>query len=251
MKKILAHTCNHRLYNPLIQQLSEQSKLSVNIKSLHGSIFDSFHQLKPDIVILTIYEYTQEFHTFVNTMKSQTEIIIFMADAVHQDLMAYCEENNIKTIQEQKSDIKKNVIPYLYLYDNKMYKNLFAERNDKFLVILSPDNSINNYMLQDILYPTTKLKVALINNPEFKHNQNIGLANSYDLMILMNKFYGLIDLTKSYSIEAQLCGIKNINIENDLKENITKNIVIDTINDIENYSIEKFVSDKLLPLIGD
>lgn len=250
MKKILAHTCNHRLYNPVIQQLSEQHKLSVNIRSLHGSIFDSFHQYKPDVVILPIYEYTQEFHTFVNSMKSKTEIVIFMGDVVHPDLMSYCEDNNIKIIQE-KSDVKKHIISYTYLYDNKIYKNLFAERNDKFLVILSPDNTINNDILKHILYPTTKLKVVLVNNPEFKHNQNIGLANSYDLMILMNKFYGLIDLTKSYSIEAQLCGIKNISIANDLKENITKNIVIDAIDSIENYSIEKFVSDKLLPLIGD
>lgn len=249
MKKVLAHLCNHRIYSSLLQELVGSNATTVTAGVLHESIFDNFSKLKPDIVILPIYEYTQEFHTFVDMLKEKTEIIIFFGDVIHNDLIEYCSVNNIKTIRQHDMDTE-NIISYRYLYDDKLYVNLNSERNDKVLTILSHDNTINHTALDNILYPNTKIKMALINNPEFKHNQNVGVANSRDLVLLMNKFDSLVDLTQSYTIEAQACGIKNIKIDDNLIKNIESMTLIDSIDSIENYSVLKFVSNKLLTSMG-
>jgi hypothetical protein len=239
MNKILAHVCNQRIYFPLLQQLNQ--KIDIINGSLHGNIFDAYHKYQPNTVILPIYEYTQEFHEFVDTFKDKINIVIFMGDIVHKDLTEYCHKFNIKTIKQGET--------YEYIYDSTVFVDLKTQRNDKILTILHNDNTINHQLLDDILYPKSNTKIVLINNPQFNHPQNIGLANSADMAVLLNKFEYVLDLTQSYSLEAQSCGIKNISLNGNLIDNIKELNLISLKDNIQQYSMENFINNKLLKLI--
>lgn len=246
MKTTLIHACNNRTYTPLIQNLSK--KIDSTLLSLHNNIFDLYHKIQPKTVILPIYEYTQEFHDFVDAFKDKINIILFMGEIEHQDLTTYCTNFKIKTIR-RTTDSCSNSLGYEHLYDSTIFINNNLIKNDKILTILHSDSDINHKLLDPILYPKTQTKIVLINNPEFKHPQNIGVANSFDMAILLNQFGSLLDISGAYNIEAQACGIRNISIENDIINNIQQNILVPKIHNIEKYSITNFVNNQLLKFI--
>lgn len=244
MTKLLAHTCNNRTYQSLINGLSKHIKILGG--SLHDNIFDTYSKYNPTTIILPIHEYTQEFHEFVNTFKNKVDINIFVGEILHSDLIKYCDTFNIKTIR-RGDNIGNNVLSYQYLYDNEIFYNMDSERQEKILVIL---NDQDNSIIEPILYPNSDTRLVLINNPNFKHPQNIGLADGPDLAILFNQFTHLIDLTNSHTAEAQACGIKNLSISGDIIDNIKNSITIPKITNIEEYTVNNFVNDKLLKFIG-
>ena len=82
-------------------------------------------------------------------------------------------------------------------------------------------NQSNDWkFLVNILYPKTKEKLCLFNSSTFKHPQNLGYLSQADINLVLNTFSKLIDITDSYSIEAQICGIENIEVSDSLLENI-------------------------------
>jgi len=247
MKKILTHVCQQRTYFPLLQELSKHAQLSSGV--LHNSIFDTYHKYKPDMVLLPIYEYTQEFHEFVDKFKNETSIVIFLGDIVHNDLIEYCKHNNIKTIRQGEFN-DPHIVGYKNLYDSNIFINMMAEKNNKILVILSDDNSINQKNLKDVLYPATKLPIVAINNLEFHHPQNIGVANSADMAILFNKFGHLVDLSGLYRVEAEACGIDSIVVDENILSNIENKVLVDKESSLDQYEIKNFVTKQLLPFIG-
>lgn len=245
MTKILAHTCRDKTYLPLLQNLA--SKTQVLSGSLHESIFDNYSKFQPEFVILPIQEYTQEFHEFVDTYKTQTNVIIFAGSLTDNMLVKYCDENNIRTICQNKSS--ENTLTYNYLYDSSAYRNLNFTRENKILTILSNNNEYNHKMLDDILYPKTMYNLVLVNNAEFKHPQNIGSAQFNDLAMLLNHYEYVIDLSNMFYAESSACGIKTIKVDDNLQSNIKDGVLYTEIQNVEEYSIDHFVNDKLLTLI--
>lgn len=249
MKKILVHTTEHRVYVPLLQELSKYYTIIAG--NLHESIFDLYHKYKPDFVILPIYEYTNEFHQFVDSMKDKTDIILFMGEVVHAELLEYCSSNKIKIIRQSDDCTDPLVLSYKYLYDPTIFKNMDMIRKNKILTILSNNNEYNHKILDSILYPKTNHPLILINNPEFDHPQNVGVATTSDISILMNKYDYLLDLSELFYIESQACEINNIRIDDNLEKNISDRICNDKLSDIEKYSIQNFIQNKLLSFIGE
>lgn len=247
MNKILAHVCKDKTYLPLLQELS--SRVEIINGSLHEAIFDSYQKYKPNTVLLPIQEYTKEFHEFVDTFKTETQIIIFAGSLTDNIVMEYCDANKIKTICKDKTG--DHILTYKYLYDSNLYYNFNMQKTDKILTILASNNEHNHKMLDDILYPKSMFKLVLINNPDFKHEQNIGSAQFNDLAVLMNHHSYAIDLTNSYDAELQACGVKTFLVdENTVAYNIENNKFSKTEDHIEQYSIKNFVDIQLLPFIN-
>lgn len=249
MKTILTHACDHRVYLPVLHELSNNNILVAG--SLHESIFDLYHRHKPDLVILPIYEYTNEFHEFVDTFKDKTDIILFCGEVKHNELYQYCDNNNIKRIIQSDSDDSNLVLSYKYLYDPNIFKNMNSTRVDKILTVLSSDNNYNHHILDQLLYPNPGYPIVLINNQDFNHPQNIGTAGTSDMSILMNKYSYLLDLSGLFYIESQACGINNIIVDDKVSANINNRICYQQEKDIETYSIQNFVNNKLLSFIGE
>lgn len=246
MKKILAHICREKTYLPLVQGLGEKIDLVSGI--LHEVLFDAYHKCQPDVVILPMQEYTQEFHEFVDQFKNKTQIIIFLGSLNNKDITEYCQKQAVSTIEQNQSE--NNELSYKFLYDTNTFRALDLPKIDKILTILSNNNEYNHQMLDSILYPNSMLKLVLINNKEFAHQQNIGYAEPNDLSILMNHYDYVIDLTKEYYAELQACTTKTIKLdENNLKHNIENKVLVPKINDVEQYSIYNFINNQLLPFI--
>lgn len=248
MTKILAHTCGDKTYLPLLQNLA--SKTQVLSGSLHESIFDNYSKFKPEVVLLPIHEYTQEFHEFVDTHRTQTNVVIFAGHLTDNMLIKYCDNNNIKLICQNKQG--ENVLSYQYLYDAEMYRDLNLPRANKILTILSNDNAYNHQILDNILYPKTFHNLILINNSEFQHPQNVGTAQFNDLAILLNHSEYAIDLSDMFYAECQACNIKTIQVDkNDLLLNIENSVFTEKVSDVTKYSISHFVDNELLPFINN
>jgi hypothetical protein len=247
--KILIHKADQKLYLPIISAIAEDKSNIVMTGSLHGNAFDTFNQVMPDMVILPIYEYTQELHELVNAFKDKSRFALFMGDVNNDSLIDYCNKNNIMIIsKESKKQFKlPNHITYDYLYDSNLFSNKNLQRNDKLLVILSSNNDTNHKKLDNLLYPHTKSKLCLINNPDFEHAQNIGMANELDISHLMNTYGSLIDIDNNYIVEAKVCGIKNIELEDSVPIGESKEKTLDI--DINKCDAKYFVQNKLLPII--
>lgn len=248
MNTILAHLSQERMYLPILQRIGDSAKVIAT--NLHQSIFDVFHKIKPETVILPIHEYTQEFHEFVDTFKDKLNIVLYTGNVFQEEVIKYHIYHKTKIIGGSQIPEGENVLKYKHLYDEQIYKNLNKNRNDKILVILSNDNEKNHTMLDNILYPKTKIKLCLSNNHNFKHNQNIGVTNSNDLSIVLNTFGYLIDIEKNFTIEAQACGINNIELSENIIENINHSKYISPIKNLDEYSITNFVNNKVLKFLG-
>lgn len=248
MNTILAHLSQERIYLPILQKIGDSKKVIAT--NLHESIFDVYHKIKPDMVIVPIHEYTQEFHDFVVSFKDKIDIVLYTGNVFHDEIIKYYLSNKIKIIGSNQLPEADNVLRYSYIYDDQIYKNLDQERNDKILVILSNDNDKNHSLLDDILYPKTKIKLCLTNNHTFKHPQNIGVTNTNDLSVVLNSFGSLIDIDSNFTIEAQACNINNILVSDNLINNIQNKTYIDHISNIEEYTITNFVNNKILKFLG-
>jgi hypothetical protein len=248
MSTILAHMLNEKLYLPILQNIGDKTNVIATV--LHECIFDVYHKIKPQTLILPLQEYSQEFHDFIDQFKDKLNIIIYAGSIDHPQLFDYFNKNGIKVISGLQSLDGNNVLRYEYLYDENTYSNLKQQRNDKILVMLSNDLDKNHKLLDNILYPNTKLKICLINNHQFKHEQNIGVTNTNDLCTALNTFSEFIDIDNNFYIESSVCGINNISLDGDLLANITNHKYTPPLQNIDKYTVKNFVNTQALSFIG-
>jgi hypothetical protein len=243
---LLAHYINEKDYLSIINNLYKHPEVSLSVVDLHDQIFDYCHVNKPLNILLPIHDYTQEFHDFISKNFRNINILIYFGPASNKQLFDYYVANDIKTIGNGADC--KHTITYEKLYDDTIFRNENKNRNDKFLCILS-DNDINKKFLDNKLYPDSRIPVCLINNQEFKHVQNIGIAYNSDLNELLNTYMALIDLTNSFTLEAEACGIQNLmyNESDDLLTTIEKYMPTSPHENFDIFKASYFVSNSLIP----
>jgi hypothetical protein len=245
--KTLAHYVPDKDYIAILNSLLRLNNLT--IANIHNQLFDFVHINNIQNIILPIHEYSQEFHYFLEQNLKTKNIFLYFGHADHEDLNKYCVDNNIHIIKQSDTTLAQPYVSYSRIYDNTVFESIDTERNEKTLIILSQDNDKNKQILSDQLYPNNKLPVCLINNPEFEHEQNIGVAYQTDLAILLNSFDSLIDIDNMFSLEAQACGIKNLQMLNSIMETIETKQTKESVQDLVSYASDTFIKDKLLPLM--
>lgn len=261
-KKILTHHTGHSFYRSIVRNLVQHhsSKYDIDIQVFHRELFSIVHHTKPNVVLLPVAEYTQEFHDFITEYHKTISIILLIDRHVQNtELVRFWKDTNISlVVDERLSTIyanHKNIV-YPRLYDNDIFYNTNSARNQKIAVILSPDNDRNNSVLKnDWLYPENVTSpIVLFNNPSFKHPQNVGIFNNPDLNVVLNTFSYLIDIDDQFPIEAQVCGISRILVDQITEINNTATYVLQDplidAKDIEHRSHEFFVREKLLPFLN-
>lgn len=247
--KTLAHYIPDKDYIAILNSLLLTNNTA--IANIHQQLFDFVHINNIDNIILPIHEYSQEFHYFVQNNIKTKNIILYFGHADHEDLRKYCVENKIGMIKNTAENLDYPFISYSKVYDNTVFKPIESTtRNNKILIVLSQDNDKNKQLLDNSLYPTNKLPVCLINNPAYEHVQNIGVAYQADLAIMFNTFEYLIDIDNSFALEAQACGIKNLSLINsNIIDTINEKSGMETVPNLEEFSSDTFVKNKLLPLM--
>lgn len=254
MKKILLHLSNENEYRSFVRALvkncSDQFQIIGN--SVHGTLFDTHHKLKPDIVILPTNEYTQEFHDYITEYHKTVKIILFTNNlVVNIQIINFWNNMNISILSktEHYPELKPtNWIQCNDLYDDNIYYNLNKARNNKIAVMLSTDDEKNRNALEKVLYPNSTNKLVLFNSTTFKHPQNVGLLTPEDLCKVLNVFHKLIDLDNKFSAEASVCGIDSISIDGEILDNIVNN-KLQSQTSLKYKSYSNFILQSFLPIL--
>jgi len=254
--KILIHVAKENEYISFIQNLntSVSDNDEIIAVSVHGNLFELFHAHKPNIVILPAHEYTQEFHDFINEHNKTIKIIIFINVHIKdQQIIEYWNLNKLTLAGKKEYLVAEsdNSLLYSKLYDSNIFTRISPEkpRNEKIAVMLSDDNQKNTAIIGPLLYPYSNAKLVLFNSPTFNPPQNVGMLNQHDACLILNTYQFLIDLDDKYSIEAQVCGIDNLQIENDIPSNIANKILKNTQYDLDTSSFKYYIQNQFLPTI--
>ena len=246
--KTLAHYLPDKDYIAILNSLLHVG--DTTIANIHQQLFDFVHINNIENIILPIHEYSQEFHYFVQNNFKTKNIVLYFGHADHEDLTKYCVENGIKVIKHSATGLSDPFVSYSRIYDNTVFKPISnIPRNSKILIILSQNNDKNKQLLDGALYPDSKLPICLINNPEYDHVQNIGVAYQADLAIMLNSFEYLVDIDGAFALEAQACGIKNLKVENGVLSSIENKTIYENIPNLEEFSSDTFIKTKLLPIM--
>jgi hypothetical protein len=254
--KILIHIAKENEYISFVQNLN--SCISDNEEifpvSVHSNLFELCYANKPDILILPAHEYTQEFHDFINENNQSIKVIIFVnIEIKNAQLIEYWNLNKV-ILAGKKGYLgseSENVLVYDKLYDSSIFTKILIDqpRNNKIAVMLSEDNQKNNTLIGPLLYPNSNERLVLFNSATYNPPQNVGTLNQQDACLILNSYQCLIDLDDKYSIEAQVCGIDNIKIEDDIPFNIANKILKTKDYDLDMSSFKYYVQNQFLPTI--
>lgn len=258
-QKILAHIGQDQneyksfLHNLLSAQNEDMVIVGTN---LHGNLFDIYHINKPNIIITCASEYSQEMHDFIHEFHDSVKIGIFLNVVVtNTELLSFWKDNKIFCIgPRDRIDQQLMDQSYLYskLYDSRIFKLQEHTRNDKIAVLLSSDDDKNNQILASVLYPVSHEKLVLFNSATYKHPQNVGVLFPPDINLVLNKYNKLLDLDNLYNIEAQVCGITNILIDDNILYNIQNDKTVTNLEfDIIESSYEYFINSILFPALKE
>jgi len=240
MQKILAHIGGSRQYRSILRHISIANNTNINFmaENLHSKLFDTCYVQKPNIILYPGVEYTQEIHNFIVQKSREVQIVLYLDRPVQPvDLFKFWSDAGCKIVSYNRAaSMASDVLECDMFYDDSIFTIIpNLARNCKIAVSLSIDNKKNHELLDSVLYPTQKeYNLVLFNNPEFKNPQNIGIYNEPDLNYILNTFEYFVDVDQEFSLEAAVCGIKNLDINN--------NTIIDAL--INQQYIKPILADK-------
>lgn len=256
MKTVLAHIShNSKNYLGILRALSQKSdSVKCVFTSLHGVIFDASEEVGPDYILLTLNEYTQEFHDFLSqTNKNVILCIDGMPPGNTDDVIKFlAHKKNItflSNISLEQFSID-NLITYDKLYDdNVFYLKGNTTKNNKIGIMLSRDNIVND-KIKNLLYPNVNTKqIVCLNNPGFNHVTNLGILTDSDLAEILNTFDAIIDLDDQFELEAAACSC-NVYDNDTIADKLELMVFKKFSGDLAKHTFKYFVNDKLLPLLG-
>jgi len=238
----------------LIKNISTEKDTHLLFTSLHGKLFAMYDQHKPDFLLWPVSEYTQELQDFITEYNSNIKIVLIVDVVIPQEeLNTFLNSrNNVAMIvsNDIATKYRNTILNYGRMYDDEVYHASELERNDKIVALLSTDNDKNHRMLDEIIYPNNKHdhKIVVLNNPEFESPVNLGIFNYHDLSIILKTFKGVLDIDKTFQLEAQVCGIKYFDIDDgNILDAIDNDRCCANIDDISNHTYSHFVQHDLLP----
>jgi hypothetical protein len=252
MKKILAHVSyTNKNYISIIKYLVQHStdSLQTIAASLHGNVFDASEETGCDYLFLSIEEYTQEFHDFVNDTNKM--VFLFVDKVFPNDVISYLSsKNNVRFIAASGTDMlpPEKTLFYEHLYDGEIFSNNNSERNDKIAILLSRFQE-KNELLKECLYPISELPIVCFNNPSFDHPQNVGILSDVDTNYILNKCCAVVDIDGGYLVESKACECPYIKVDGSLKDNIKDMVTIQCSVDLSTSTFSYFSTQILIPYI--
>lgn len=220
---------NNRFINGLIG--SNQKDTEIVHSNINKNIYNIYYTLNFSRCIINLSSVDNEVAQFISEYSSKTKILIYF------DVPNYSETNLI--------DIFKNSIYYLIpenLYNNYKEYNHTIQINNNLINsnVFHRDDNIKKdqdaicvfldlfdstpEQLTEKLYPKTKMKITMYNNPAIKHAQNLGVLSETDKAYILNKSSYFINYNNYYIHEAVSCGCQILDINNiDIQQHMSIN----------------------------
>ena len=245
----------HRCVSIALQNHLPDDKTKFEVVNVYGRLFDYYARHKPDALFMSILDYTQEVHDFIN--EHQTDCKIFMMfdkdlGPENDQLWDFLTASQLKLIVNTKI-VKRQVPPVFLTHDNKYddtcFKNTESERNGKIALMSNGDPEVNEKKIIPVLYPNTKHKINVFNDSSIVHSQNLGMLEPRSLNTVLNEYSYFIDLTDDLALEAQACGIKNLDVSEGIQQAIESEKVTPEIPLLDKRTFEYFTQHEVVPYI--
>lgn len=227
--KIFVDYKNNRFINGLIG--SHQKDAEIVHAAINKNIYNIYYALNFNYCIFNLSSIDNEIVQFISEYSSQIKIFIYF------DVPNYTEVGIIEALKNSIYYlIPENTFDYYKTYSNTIqiknnlinssifYRNdSIAKNKDAVCVFLDLLGSIPE-QLTEKLYPKTKMKIMMYNNPTIKHAQNLGVLSETDRAYVLNKSSYFINYQNHYIHEAVVCGCKILDINNiDINQNMDIN----------------------------
>jgi hypothetical protein len=122
-----------------------------------------------------------------------------------------------------------------FIINNDLYHNTDSIKIDRKIYFLDQDDEIPEPLLCN-LYPKSKDKILMFNNPKISHYQNIGFVTEQDkAQILNTSKYFICNKNCIYAAEAYVCGCEILDMNNLQKHPIHETLESSTITSYQHF----------------
>lgn len=214
--KIFVDYKNNRFINGLVGSQSTQADiLHANINK---NIYNAYYALHFDYCIFNLSSLDNELVQFISEYASQIKIFIYfdikdytdtgLIDNFKNAIYYLIPENVYSNYTTYSNTIK---VPNNLINEHIFFKDQHIVKDDSICLFLDLFDSVPE-PLKDKLYPQTKMKIRMYNNPKVKHAQNLGILSETDKAHILNKSSYFINHNDHYLFEAMRCGCKILDI---------------------------------------
>lgn len=245
MTKTLLHLSNNsKVYVGICKTIANLANIESYSANLHDRLYDTVAEIKPDVIVLPIHEYTAEFHTFINDKKHNPKILMIIDPRIPEESITSIMKNivdktNILVISNKHNITNFPNITYEEMYDSDLFVDNEYKRLDKVGIILHENNEVNKQIVP-ALYPHTS-DVVCFNNNKFDHVTNLGILSMSDLSSIFNTYEYILDMTDMFKLEIMACGAKCIDNTNDIVNNVLRRKTIPKIPELKKHSFINFL----------
>lgn len=245
----------HRCVSVALQNTLQDENTSLEVVNVYGRLFDYYARYKPDAILMSILDYSQEVHDFITEHQTDCKIFLLFDKDLgpeNDELWNYLTNSQVKLIVNTK--VVKRQVPPIYLtydnkYDNTCFANLSQERNGKIALMSDGKTETIEKSITPVLYPNTKHKINVFNDTSIHSHQNLGMLDPRSLNIVLNEYSYFIDLTDDLTLEAQACGIKNLDLSDGIEKAIESGKATPEVPLLDKRTFEYFTKHEVVPYI--
>lgn len=201
--------------NKFVNNLNNiQTNHSITIENITGQLYQQYYRIKPQIVILIGSKCnTKESLQFISDHATNTKIFIYHDNELDKSLLKLSNVYHLTNSKKAKESQEQKIIKLPNLINNHLYNDLDTEnKNDDIVCFIDHITKLPVELVKK-LYPATKLKIKLFNNPKIRHHQNLGLLNEKQKSELLKRSKYFLCIDDHYLYEALACGCNVLLVE--------------------------------------
>lgn len=201
--------------NKFVNNLNNiQTEHSISIENITGQLYQQYYRLKPGIVILMASKCnTKESLQFISDHATNTKIFVYHDNSLDKSLLKLENVFHLTNSSKAKENAEQKIIKLPKLINEDLYNKLDTEnKNDDIVCFIDHIAKLPVELIQN-LYPATKLKIKLFNNPKIRHHQNLGLLNEKQKSELLKRSRYFLCIDGYYLYEALACECEVLLIE--------------------------------------
>lgn len=201
--------------NKFINNLNNiETSHSIVVKNITGQLYQNYYQLKPQIVILMASKCNdKESLQFILDHAMDTKIFIYHHNDLDKSLLKLTGIYHLTDSKKAKENPEQKIIKLPKLINEQLYNKLGQENKSDDIVCFIDHISKLPIELSQKLYPATKLKIKLFNNPKVRHHQNLGALNEKQKSELLKSSKYFLCIDDHYLHEALACGCEILLVE--------------------------------------
>lgn len=180
----------------LAQAFSKETKgIAYNVIMNH--IDEAICDIKPDFVILNQQQMSLMQNFFHRNHSNKSCKFLTVTTLI---------KKQIEELKANSSLEIYNIAPGMFCHVNEYHSCKIEDKNYWLCDISSIDSNLIK-KIQPLLYPDNTIqKIRLVNNDQFQHPQNVGLATEAEIMGLIASCKGFINLNNTYIADAVFLG---------------------------------------------